>query len=256
MSDLTKIFFEYSNKHNINILETKIRNNVQKKRTEDLFIKEAYQIFKHIKELEKFLTNIRHAYLNIESREPIDFQSFNKQHTSVFSYKGLKTLSDRQREEVDTKSKIIIKQSRERILKLENFEKNSANILSIQTNKQNQDILECNLNTSLSKEQIQLLETENNEIFEYFQSTLDQVRSIQKSLSEISKIQTELASHIEEQSYITNKLHEEVLYTSELIKNGSTQLIHTKKVSKTSSRFITWFLLISSSILLLLDWYN
>ncbi|KAG4304381.1 hypothetical protein PORY_002091 [Pneumocystis oryctolagi] len=323
MSDLTKIFFEYSNKHNVNISKTKIERELRKKNVEDPYIKEAYQIFKHINGLKKFLTNIRHAYLNIESRESSDLQSFNKQQISIFSYKSFKTLSDKQREEIDAKSKAIIKQSRERILKLEQFEKNrkthkklgffalfiqnysektkeelisehrncitwflnkklkdvsfiqeeqqrtrllrqieknkriinSTNILFIQTNKQTEDAL-VNSNTNLSKEQIEILETENSQILEYFESTLDQVRTVQKSLSEISKIQSELASHIEEQSYITNKLHEEVLSTSELIKNGSTQLIYTKKRNKTSARFIICLLLISSSILLLLDWYN
>ncbi|KAG4302125.1 hypothetical protein PCK1_001397 [Pneumocystis canis] len=326
MSNLTEVFFEYSNKHSNNIPEIKTEKSIHKKNTEDPYIKEAYQIFKHINELKRFLINIRHAYLNIESRESTSFQSSAK-HTSILSYKGFKTLSDRQREEIDAKSRIIIKQSRERILKLENFEKtdrkgvhkktgllslflqnstesikdeliskhrsgitwflnkklkdvsliqeeqqrikllqqieknkriiNSANILSIQENQQAaENTIVFDLDTNLSKEQIQILETENNEMIEYFESTLDQVRSIQRSLSEISKIQTELASHIEEQSYITNKLHEEVLSTSELIKNGSTQLIQAKGKNKTSTRLITWFLLISSSILLLLDWYN
>ncbi|KTW26167.1 hypothetical protein T552_03058 [Pneumocystis carinii B80] len=325
MPDLTKIFFEYSNKYNINISEIKEKTNIQKKCSEDPYIKEAYQIFKHINELKKFLNNIRHAYLNIESRESIDLQSFNKQHASILSCRSFKTLSDKQREEIDVKLGTIIKKSRERILKLEDFEKNrkamlkktgfftlffqdsakkieqlisehrssitwflnkklkdisriheeqqhikllrqieknkrivdSANIISIESNKQTtKDSMIFNLNTNLSKEQVQILETENNEILEYFESTLDQVRSVQKSLSEISKIQTELASHIGEQSFITNRLCEEALSASQLIKNGSTQLIKTKKRNRTSAKLITWFLLISSSILLLLDWYN
>ncbi|KAK7955910.1 uncharacterized protein PG986_005132 [Apiospora aurea] len=76
----------------------------------------------------------------------------------------------------------------------------------------------------LSPEQIQMFEKENHDMLKHYESTLDQVRTAEKSLIEISELQTQLVNNLATQSAHIEQLVTDSFNTAENVGRGNTQL--------------------------------
>lgn len=80
------------------------------------------------------------------------------------------------------------------------------------------------ISESLTPEQLQLFEEENNELLTHYNDTLSQVRTAQSSLLDISSLQTQLAQNLDIQSAHIQQLVTDSLNTSENVASGNKQL--------------------------------
>jgi len=76
----------------------------------------------------------------------------------------------------------------------------------------------------LSPEQIQMFEKENQDMLKHYESTLDQVRTAEKSLVEISELQTQLVNNLATQSDHIDQLVADSFLTTENVGGGNKQL--------------------------------
>ncbi|PSS10802.1 hypothetical protein M430DRAFT_44936 [Amorphotheca resinae ATCC 22711] len=76
----------------------------------------------------------------------------------------------------------------------------------------------------LTPEQIQMFEKENQDMLKHYESTLDQVRTAEKSLVEISELQTQLVNNLATQSAHIDQLVADSVTTAENVGGGNKQL--------------------------------
>jgi len=81
-----------------------------------------------------------------------------------------------------------------------------------------------NVEDELTPEQLQLFEKENQDMMKHYESTLDQVRTAEKSLVEISELQTQLVNNLATQSAHIDQLVADSFYTTENVGGGNKQL--------------------------------
>ncbi|RYP53321.1 hypothetical protein DL768_001678 [Monosporascus sp. mg162] len=91
----------------------------------------------------------------------------------------------------------------------------------------------------LTQEQVQMFEQDNKEMLKHYESTLDQVRTAQKSLIEISELQTQLVDNLATQSAHIDSLVADSMHTTENIGGGNKQL--KKATQKPSPAKYTFF---------------
>ncbi|CZR64792.1 related to syntaxin 18 [Phialocephala subalpina] len=84
----------------------------------------------------------------------------------------------------------------------------------------------------LTEEQIQMFEKENQDMLKHYESTLDQVRTAEKSLIEISELQTQLVNNLATQSAHIDQLVADSFLTTENVGGGNKEL---KKASERKS---------------------
>ncbi|KAF7886039.1 hypothetical protein EAF00_010142 [Botryotinia globosa] len=76
----------------------------------------------------------------------------------------------------------------------------------------------------LSLEQLQMLAEENHDMVKHYQSTLDQVKTAEKSLIEISELQTQLLNSVASQAEQIEILAEQSYQTTENVGGGNKEL--------------------------------
>ncbi|KAI1775739.1 hypothetical protein F4818DRAFT_414811 [Hypoxylon cercidicola] len=91
----------------------------------------------------------------------------------------------------------------------------------------------------LTEEQIQMFEKDNQDMLKYYESTLDQVRTAEKSLLEISELQTQLIDTLTTQSAGIEQLVADSEKTTENIGGGNRQL--KQATQKSSPAKYTFF---------------
>ncbi|KAK7751367.1 hypothetical protein SLS62_006623 [Diatrype stigma] len=91
----------------------------------------------------------------------------------------------------------------------------------------------------LTQEQIQMFEQDNKEMLKHYESTLDQVRTAQKSLIEISELQTQLVGNLATQSAHIDQLVADSMNTTENVGGGNKQL--KKAAEKPSTAKYTFY---------------
>ncbi|KAI1302740.1 hypothetical protein F5Y03DRAFT_407457 [Xylaria venustula] len=91
----------------------------------------------------------------------------------------------------------------------------------------------------LTPEQIQMFERDNQDMLKHYESTLDQVRTAEKSLMEISELQTQLIDTLTTQSAGIEQLIADSDTTAGNVQGGNRQL--TKATQKASPAKYTFF---------------
>ncbi|KAI1373263.1 hypothetical protein F4677DRAFT_225905 [Hypoxylon crocopeplum] len=91
----------------------------------------------------------------------------------------------------------------------------------------------------LTEEQIQMFERDNQDMLKHYESTLDQVRTAEKSLLEISELQTQLIDTLTTQSAGIEQLVTDAENTTENIGGGNRQL--KQATQKSSPAKYTFF---------------
>ncbi|KAI8631943.1 hypothetical protein F5Y19DRAFT_380952 [Xylariaceae sp. FL1651] len=96
-----------------------------------------------------------------------------------------------------------------------------------------------NATSDLTAEQIQMFERDNQDMLQHYESTLDQVRTAEKSLVEISELQTQLINTLTTQSAGIEQLVADSEMTAENVEGGNRQL--TQATKKSSPAKYTFF---------------
>jgi hypothetical protein len=93
--------------------------------------------------------------------------------------------------------------------------------------------------SQLSPEQLQLFESENSTLLNYYNDTLKQVTQAEKSLLEIASLQQTLVSHLNTQGEMIEQLVTDAQNTDENVRRGNKEL---KKASEREStaKLVFW----------------
>ncbi|KAF9104545.1 hypothetical protein BGX29_001719 [Mortierella sp. GBA35] len=105
----------------------------------------------------------------------------------------------------------------------------------------------------LSAEERQMLEMENENIVRKLETELNQVRQLETSMIELSTLHSTIQEHLEVQTQQTNRLHEEAQTAINHIDTGNEQLIKAGKRNNSTRKWILFFLILASFVLLFLD---
>ncbi|KAF9994931.1 hypothetical protein BGZ80_001638 [Entomortierella chlamydospora] len=115
---------------------------------------------------------------------------------------------------------------------------------------------EQDFEASLTEQERQMLQLENENIVQKLETELNQVRQLESSMMELSSLHSTIQEHLEAQTLQTNRLHEEALTAISHIDAGNDQLIKAGKHNKTTRKWVLFFLIMASFVLLFLDWYD
>ncbi|KAJ9113618.1 hypothetical protein QFC22_005926 [Naganishia vaughanmartiniae] len=118
------------------------------------------------------------------------------------------------------------------------------------------DPLATESNLDLSPSQIQQFSSENTQLLESMQSTLDTVLHAERSLMEISQLQTTLISHLASQTETIERLYDDANDAIASVDQANTQLKEAKRSGRDARFFLLVFLIGASLALLFLDWYS
>ncbi|KAK3807733.1 MAG: hypothetical protein J3Q66DRAFT_356303 [Benniella sp.] len=110
--------------------------------------------------------------------------------------------------------------------------------------------------TSLTAEQRQLFEQENENLVRKLETELNQVRQLESSMMEISSLHSTIQERLEMQTLQTTRLHEEALTAIGHIDAGNEYLIKAGKRNSSTRKWVLFFLIVASFVLLFLDWYD
>jgi len=107
----------------------------------------------------------------------------------------------------------------------------------------------------LSQELRMELEEENQELLEELESDMNQVRQATQSINEISQLQATLSQQLQIQQNIIETLHEDSWKSVDTMKQANQKLLSAQKHFSDRRVWMLVFLVISSLILLFLDWF-
>jgi syntaxin 18 len=108
----------------------------------------------------------------------------------------------------------------------------------------------------LTDSQIQQFSSENTDLLESMQSTLDTVLHAERSLLEISQLQTTLITHLASQTETIERLYEDANEAIGSVGQANVQLKEAKRSAGDARFFLLVFLIGASMALLFLDWYS
>ncbi|CCE64968.1 hypothetical protein TPHA_0J01460 [Tetrapisispora phaffii CBS 4417] len=110
--------------------------------------------------------------------------------------------------------------------------------------------------SKLSQEQIQLLETEHEELLNMKNDQLKKVENINKTIMEVVSLQNELASHLSVQSQNINNMMDNQDDIEVNIKQGNKQLTKAQKKAGKAAKLTTYSAIFIGILLLLLDYIS
>ncbi|CDZ97978.1 STX18 [Phaffia rhodozyma] len=110
--------------------------------------------------------------------------------------------------------------------------------------------------SELTREQIQLFESENEQMMKTYDSHLEEIQKTQKTLSQISTLQSLLSQSLMQQAETSDRLLLEAGQTVSDVKAGNEQLRKAQERSGSGRIMLLTFLIGASLALLFLDWYS
>ena len=108
----------------------------------------------------------------------------------------------------------------------------------------------------LSPEDIQMLEEENDQMFNELNSMTEEVRRVESKVVKIAQLQEIFTEKVLEQDRDIDRIGDTVVGTTENIKEANEQLRSAIKKNAGTRVWVMFFLLVISFSLLFLDWYN
>ncbi|CAK9779950.1 hypothetical protein CC85DRAFT_278029 [Cutaneotrichosporon oleaginosum] len=103
------------------------RHRQQRTEEDDGFLNEAYQIYGHLSDLGRLLKTVRKPYLSTAEPPPISRRgrtaAANGDDDELRRFENSKYLSERERDEIEVRAKMILRRCRERVTMLEEAEK-------------------------------------------------------------------------------------------------------------------------------------
>ncbi|ORX93734.1 hypothetical protein K493DRAFT_315841 [Basidiobolus meristosporus CBS 931.73] len=108
----------------------------------------------------------------------------------------------------------------------------------------------------LSAQEKMVLEMENEALVKDLESSLDEVKKVEQTLLEIATLQNTLSTHLAIQAKETERLQSEAIATTERIRDGNVMLAQARQRHSDLRKWILFFLIMVSGVLLFLDWYD
>lgn len=105
----------------------------------------------------------------------------------------------------------------------------------------------------LTPQQITELETENNELLDELEQSLNKAKAAEKSLYEISQIQSQLATHLSTQNEMIEDLLGDAFQVHDNVTSANQQLENAKTRNKRASKLIIYISALFALILLFFD---
>ncbi|KAF9433659.1 hypothetical protein BGZ76_009166 [Entomortierella beljakovae] len=99
--------------------------------------------------------------------------------------------------------------------------------------------------SSLTEQERQMLQLENENIVQKLETELNQVRQLETSMIELATLHNTIQEHLEAQTLQTNRLHEEALTAIGHIDAGNDQLVKAGKHNQTTRKWILFFLIMA-----------
>ncbi|KAJ3207887.1 hypothetical protein HK099_000172 [Clydaea vesicula] len=256
MPDLTTLYYEIldpsistkKDDSNLKQKQTVAKSNTQN--TVEPYLSEANQILNQIENLNTYLINTRISYLNL--------------HSLVGNNNFVKVLNEREKDEIDTQTKLIINGCFERIEKLATVAGWDADFDSLLSETRKNIVFQDGLDTeeeseddlNLTQQEKLMFESENEQIFSELQSTLDVVRVTTQSIQEISNLQNQLVKLLQLQSEKIELIYEDSYKSVGQIEDGNKRLLNAEKNFGQAKKWLLFFLIFSTLIILFLDWFN
>jgi len=107
-----------------------------------------------------------------------------------------------------------------------------------------------------SKEELQMFEEENNQLYNELQSMTEEVRQIESKVVHIAELQEIFTEKVLQQDKDIDRINTTVVGTTENVKEGNDQIRQAIQRNAGLRIYILLFLLVMSFSLLFLDWYN
>lgn len=118
------------------------------------------------------------------------------------------------------------------------------------------DYMEAEGEEEISAEEAQMLQLENEQLYDEMSSMVDEVKQIEGKIVEISRLQEIFADKVLEQEKEIEKISDTVVGTTENIKEANEEIREAMKNNAGFRVWILFFLIVCSFSLLFLDWYN
>jgi len=125
---------------------------------------------------------------------------------------------------------------------------------SIQTTAQFH--LEESEDTSLTEEELQMFQMENQQLYNELNSINDEVREIQSKVVKIAELQEVFTEKVLEQNEDIERINTTLIGTTENLRDANTQIRQAIQNNAGLRIYILFFLIVMSFSLLFLDWYN
>lgn len=164
--------------------------------------------------------------------------------------------------ELDTKSNNIMEMDNKRsvsnlVEKTNNAENqsNSSKLNTMKVQEINEDVNTL-LYEELSPEDIQMLESENEQLYNELCSITEEVRQIESKVVHIAELQEIFTEKVLDQDKDLDRLMTTVVGSTENVKEANEQIRQAIQRNAGLRVWILFFLLVMSFSLLFLDWYN
>lgn len=108
----------------------------------------------------------------------------------------------------------------------------------------------------LSPEELQMFESENEQLYNDLNSLTDEVRQIESKVVHIAELQEIFTEKVLEQEKDVERIVGTVIGTTENLKDANTQIRQAIQSNAGLRVYVLFFLLVMSFSLLFLDWYN
>lgn len=108
----------------------------------------------------------------------------------------------------------------------------------------------------LSPEELQMFESENEQLYNDLNSLTDEVRQIESKVVHIAELQEIFTEKVLEQEKDVDRIIGTVIGTTENLKDANTQIRQAIQSNAGLRVYVLFFLLVMSFSLLFLDWYN
>ncbi|KAJ2319581.1 hypothetical protein H4S02_004317 [Coemansia sp. RSA 2611] len=109
---------------------------------------------------------------------------------------------------------------------------------------------------SLSPQQLQQLQAENETMVGEFEHMLDSVHDTQRSVAEISALQSQLATELNAQMQQTEQLYNEAVGAVGAVEKGNDFLVAARKNQASARKWVLFVFIMLSIVLLFLDWFD
>lgn len=130
---------------------------------------------------------------------------------------------------------------------------NSANSMDIPLIEAENALLQ---DDQLSPEELQMFESENEQLYNELNSLTDEVRQIESKVVHIAELQEIFTEKVLEQEKDVERIISTVIGTTENLKDANTQIRQAIQSNAGLRVYVLFFLLVMSFSLLFLDWYN
>lgn len=222
-----------------------------------------------IKNLKKDLSEVEYSQ-NIQHREVMLslIENYLKNVCKIYSEQRamrvkkameLRKISKFDYEIKSNDDKYVTKKSSKKELEVniqQNRKENSSDSSPMKIQEANDDVNQMTYEEELSAEDVQMFESENEQLYNELNTLTEEVKQIESKVVHIAELQEIFADKVLSQDRDLDKLMTNVVGSTENVKDANEQIRQAIQRNAGLRVFILFFLVVMSFSLLFLDWYN